>query len=165
LDNSSTTNEPSDHTINEKVSITEQHSAQQVQNSMPQTREDVREEASPSSDVISQGTRLEDRNLDSQTTADSTTASLNFWDENDIAEELEVSEHEYAESSYDWIGDISRPRSYWEGRRQARYEEVLNNSSNGEIRNLLERYIPACIPPVYFLSFPNIVLLLTIKSE
>lgn len=141
LDNSSTTNQPSEHTINQEVSITEQHSTLQVQNSMPHTREDiVCEEASSSSDVTSQGTRLEARNLDSQTTIDSTTASVNFWDENDIAEELEVSDHEYAESSYDWIGDISRPRSYWEDRRRARYEEVLNNSSNGEIHKLLERY-------------------------
>jgi hypothetical protein len=140
LDNSSTTNQPSERTINQEVSITEQHSTLQVQNSMPHDREDVCEEASSSSDVTSQGTRLEARNLDSQTTIDSTTASVNFWNENGIAEELEVSDHEYAESSYDWIGDISRPRSYWEGRRRERYEEVLNNTSNGEIHKLLERY-------------------------
>ncbi|KAK7359561.1 hypothetical protein VNO77_01522 [Canavalia gladiata] len=58
----------------------------------------------------------------------------------DIVEEEEASEQDDDETSYDWISDISRPRSYWEELRQERYREKLNlGSENDEIRKLLER--------------------------
>lgn len=81
----------------------------------------------------------EDGNLASQGTANATT-SCGGWDGNDVAEELKENHQEYAETSYDWINDISHPRSYWEDRRQEWYHEMLNsNSNNSEIRQLLER--------------------------
>jgi hypothetical protein len=137
LNSSSTFNQPSNHFHNQEVNITEQHSTHQLENSMSHIKEDVHEEAR-SSDVTLQGTSLEFRNLDSEEFAERT-ASFRFWAENEIAEEVEVIDHDYAETSYDWINDIARPRSYWEHCRQERYEEVLNNSGNGEICQLLER--------------------------
>ncbi|KAM3694161.1 hypothetical protein ACJW31_07G039200 [Castanea mollissima] len=137
LNSSSTFNQPSNHFHNQEVNITDQHSTHQLENSMSHIKEDVHEEAR-SSDVTLQGTSTEVRNLDSEEFADRT-ASFKFWAENEIAEEVEVIDHDYAETSYDWINDIARPRSYWEHCRQERYEEVLNNSDNGEICQLLER--------------------------
>ncbi|KAK9989526.1 hypothetical protein SO802_029765 [Lithocarpus litseifolius] len=134
---SSTFNQPSNHFHNQEVNITEQHSTHQLENSMSHIKEDVHEEAR-SSEGTMQGTSSEVRNLDSEEFADRT-ASFKFWAENEIAEEVEVIDHDYAETSYDWINDIARPRSYWEHCRQERYEEVLNNSDNGEICQLLER--------------------------
>ncbi|XP_030944341.1 uncharacterized protein LOC115968938 isoform X2 [Quercus lobata] len=137
LNGSSTFNQPSNHFHNQEVNITEQHSTHQLENSMSHIKEDVHEEAR-SSDVTLQGTSSEFRNLDPEEFADRT-ASFRFWAENEIAEEVEVIDHDYADTSYDWINDIARPRSYWEHCRQERYEEVLNNSGNGEICQLLER--------------------------
>ena len=155
LNSSSTFNQPSNHFHNQEVNITEQHSTHQLENSMSHIKEDVHEEAR-SSDVTLQGTSSGVRNLDSEEFADRT-ASFRFWAENEIAEEVEVIDHDYAETSYDWINDIARPRSYWEHCRQERYEEVLNNSGNGEICQLLERYMWFCshnpFPPVIFFSF------------
>lgn len=156
LNSSSTFNQPSNHFHNQEVNITEQHNTHQLENSMSHIKEDVHEKAR-SSDVTLQGTSSEVRNLDSEEFADRT-ASFKFWAENEIAEEVEVIDHDYAETSYDWINDIARPRSYWEHCRQERYEEVLNNSDNGEICQLLERYMRFCshnpFPPViFFLSF------------
>ncbi|XP_027343299.1 uncharacterized protein LOC113855868 [Abrus precatorius] len=55
-------------------------------------------------------------------------------------EEEEVSNQHYDETSYDWTSHISRPRSYWEERRQEWYREKLDfSSANDEIRKLLER--------------------------
>lgn len=71
-----------------------------------------------------------------------TTASLNNWDENELSEEEEETylQDQFLETNYDWISEISRPRSYWEDRRQTWYREMLNSSSqNEEIRQLLER--------------------------
>lgn len=59
----------------------------------------------------------------------------------EIVEEVEAFDMNYDETSYDWISEISRPRSYWEERRQAWYSEMLNTESHNEdIRKLLERY-------------------------
>ncbi|KAK7319209.1 hypothetical protein RJT34_03927 [Clitoria ternatea] len=58
----------------------------------------------------------------------------------DIVEEHETNNQICGENAYDWIGHISRPRSYWEKLRQEWYKEKLNFSSeNDEIRKLLER--------------------------
>ncbi|KAL9681647.1 hypothetical protein QQ045_013433 [Rhodiola kirilowii] len=51
-------------------------------------------------------------------------------------------QHYEAENNnyYGWFSDISRPRRYWEDRRRAWYQEVLETTSeNAEIRQLLER--------------------------
>ncbi|KAK6283302.1 hypothetical protein POUND7_017127 [Theobroma cacao] len=78
--------------------------------------------------------------LGSQETAETAT-SYNDPDENVVTEELEDHYQQYfAQTNYDWFSNISRPRSYWEGLRQAWYQEVLNTTSKDEeIRQLLER--------------------------
>ncbi|KAK4742459.1 hypothetical protein SAY87_000460 [Trapa incisa] len=51
-------------------------------------------------------------------------------------EELMASE----EGGYEWFLGVSRPRSYWEGQRQAWYRQILETESeNSDIRKLLER--------------------------
>ncbi|CAL0329836.1 unnamed protein product [Lupinus luteus] len=60
----------------------------------------------------------------------------------EIVEEEESINQNYddAEVSYDWISPISRPRSYWEERRQEWYREILHfGADNDERRTLLER--------------------------
>ncbi|KAF5729247.1 hypothetical protein HS088_TW21G01408 [Tripterygium wilfordii] len=93
-----------------------------------------------SSNVMWQETSFDNRNLDSEEIAE-TTGSLNESSEPEMEEEQEAYEpHEFLGSTYDWFSDIARPRSFWEDRRQAWYEEMLSNSSeNEEIRRLLER--------------------------
>ncbi|XVF68400.1 hypothetical protein PTKIN_Ptkin10aG0202700 [Pterospermum kingtungense] len=78
--------------------------------------------------------------LDSQEIIENST-HCNDQDDNEVTEELEDDCQQYlAETNYDWFSNISRPRSYWEGLRQAWYQEVLNTTSkNEEIRQLLER--------------------------
>ncbi|KAL5158211.1 Protein neuralized [Glycine soja] len=62
----------------------------------------------------------------------------NYGDE--MEEEVEEIEQNCYETNYDWISEISRPRSYWEERRQAWYREMLETGSqNEDIRRLLER--------------------------
>lgn len=92
LNSSSTFNQPSNHFHNQEVNTTEQHSTHQLENSMSHIKEDVHEEAR-SSDVTLQGTSSEVRNLDSEEFADRT-ASFKFWAENEIAEEVEVIDHD-----------------------------------------------------------------------
>ncbi|XP_021300232.1 uncharacterized protein LOC110428665 [Herrania umbratica] len=88
-----------------------------------------------------------------------TATSYNDPDENVITEELEDHYQQYfAQTNYDWFSNISRPRSYWEGLRQAWYQEVLNSTSKDEeIRQLLERYMIFChhllFACFYLLSF------------
>ncbi|XP_050368846.1 uncharacterized protein LOC126786938 [Argentina anserina] len=78
-------------------------------------------------------TKLEAANFDSQENADTTTSMVD-WDENDDYYQY------YGETNYDWISEISRPRSYWEDIRKSWYQEMLNsNSEKGEIHQLLER--------------------------
>ncbi|KAG6696263.1 hypothetical protein I3842_09G139600 [Carya illinoinensis] len=138
LDNSLAPTQPSDHSNNQEVSITEEHNIPlEEQNSLPHAGEDVHEESSRNSEETSQGTSSEARNIDLEESADPTTP-LRFWDENERAEDLEGSSHEYVETDYDWIGDISRPQSYWESCRKARYQEVLS-TDNGDMHQLLER--------------------------
>ena len=57
--------------------------------------------------------------------------SQSDWDEEDDWD---------MQPSYDWISDISRPKSYWECLRQARYKEMLHlYTYQQDIRDLLER--------------------------
>ncbi|CAK8531605.1 unnamed protein product [Lathyrus sativus] len=52
----------------------------------------------------------------------------------------EMVEENYDENSYDWFSEISRPRSYWEERRQAWYKEMQDTGSpNDDIQVLLQR--------------------------
>ncbi|TQD73523.1 hypothetical protein C1H46_040947 [Malus baccata] len=116
-----------------------QGTSSEPRNNLPHVSEDLHEEASLSSDVIWQGTSSKARNLDAQENADATT-SLVGWGENEIEEQLEDDYQYYGDYTYDWINEISRPRSYWENLRKAWYQEMLNsNSGKGEIRQLIER--------------------------
>ncbi|XP_050105354.1 probable GPI-anchored adhesin-like protein PGA55 isoform X2 [Malus sylvestris] len=116
-----------------------QGTSSEARNNLPHVSEDLHEEASLSSDVIWQGTSSKARNLDAQENADATT-SLVGWGENEIEEQLEDDYQYYGDYTYDWINEISRPRSYWENLRKAWYQEMLNsNSGKGEIRQLIER--------------------------
>ncbi|KAI6704838.1 hypothetical protein NL676_007800 [Syzygium grande] len=109
----------------------------------------LREEAAPPPSVISQGTSCEgcNRNNGQPQAATDTSSSLSVWYEDDITEEQDADnaneeEEWYRErgGTYDWFRDISRPRSYWEDRRQEWYREMLEtNSVNEEIRQLIER--------------------------
>lgn len=69
----------------------------------------------------------------------------NEWDDNELAAELEEDyeeqEQDFVGTNYDWISEISRPRSYWEDRRREWYNEMLSSSPNEEIRQLLERFV------------------------
>ncbi|XP_068323350.1 uncharacterized protein [Pyrus communis] len=119
--------------------IIRQGTSSEARNNLPHVSEDLHEEASLSSEVIWQGTSSKARNLDVQENADATT-SLVGWDENEIEEQLEDDYQYYGDYTYDWINEISRPRSYWENLRKAWYQEMLNsNSGKGEIRQLIER--------------------------
>lgn len=67
--------------------------------------------------------------------------SIHGWEESEAAEENYGAESDYMGTSYNWFTDISRPRSYWEDRRQSWYQQMLDsNSANDEIRQLIERY-------------------------
>lgn len=150
LDNSLTPSQPNGHTNNQQVSITkEQNIPLEVQNSLSSTMKNVHEESSQNSNEIWQWqetTSSKARNIDLEESPNPTTSSLNFWDENEIAEDLEGSSHKYVQTNYNWIGDISRPQSYWESYRKARYQEVLS-TNNGDMLELLERYIKlVCLP-------------------
>ncbi|XP_020232539.1 ras guanine nucleotide exchange factor Y [Cajanus cajan] len=60
--------------------------------------------------------------------------------DDEIEDEVEDIDHNCDETNYDWISEISRPRSYWEERRQEWYREMLETGSHNEdIRTLLER--------------------------
>lgn len=85
-------------------------------------------------------------NLDSQDPVDE-------WGGDSEAAVEETCGSDYVGTSYDWFTDISRPRSYWEDRRQTWYQEMLDsNSANDEIRRLIKRYT---IPVTHFPNFTN----------
>lgn len=125
---------------NPSSDVTWQGTTSVAGNTLPQVCEDLPDEVSPSSEVSWQGSTSAARNLDLQETTDTTT-SLVCWDENDVEEQVEDDYEYYGEYSYDWITEISRPRSYWEDLRKAWYQEMLDsNSGKGDIRQLIERY-------------------------
>ncbi|KAM1319347.1 hypothetical protein ACFX13_004486 [Malus domestica] len=127
--------------VSPRSEVTLQGTSSEARNNLPHASEHPHEEASPSSEIIWQGTRTSSkaRNLDAQENADATT-SLVGWGENEIEEQLEDDYQYYGDYTYDWINEISRPRSYWENLRKAWYQEMLNsNSGKGEIRQLIER--------------------------
>lgn len=140
LENSSIANTPNiEGTHNHETDCNEQQGPVFEQNPLAYARGDLQEDLNPGSGVIWQGTVSETGNLDSQETADST-SFFDGWDVNDAVEQGQDNYQQYSETNYDWISDISRPRSYWEDRRKAWYQEMLNcNSENEEICRLLER--------------------------
>ncbi|GAB2281003.1 hypothetical protein Dimus_015617 [Dionaea muscipula] len=96
----------------------------------------------PSSDTIWQDTCTESCNLECQESSAYIETSYNNLEEDLIInyEEQEASNQQFLEANLDWINDISRPRSYWEDRRQAWYKEIFDSTStNEEIRHLIER--------------------------
>ncbi|OIW18091.1 hypothetical protein TanjilG_01180 [Lupinus angustifolius] len=127
------------------------------------------EKAHLSSDVTFQGTCYEAQNDDlkeiigtscfvaSSSDQHYTTAETNYDEKeeeaeshqqydassyNEIEEDEESIDQNYDDTgaSYDWISPISRPRSYWEERRQEWYREILHfGADNDERRTLLER--------------------------
>ncbi|KAF8025420.1 hypothetical protein BT93_F2297 [Corymbia citriodora subsp. variegata] len=109
----------------------------------------LHEEVTPPLSVISQGTSFEGcngNNVQPQAATDAL-SSISVWYDDDITEEQDTDnaneeEEWYRElgGTYDWFSDISRPRSFWEHRRQEWYREMLGtNSVNEEIRQLIER--------------------------
>ena len=65
--------------------------------------------------------------------------------DDEMEEEVEEIDQNCYETNYDWISEISRPRSYWEECRQAWYREMLETGTqNEDIRRLLERYTIFC---------------------
>ncbi|KAF3450101.1 hypothetical protein FNV43_RR06181 [Rhamnella rubrinervis] len=143
LENSSIPSTPNESTHNHEVNCNDQQQSEiSVQNNpLAYASEDLHQHNSniPSSDVAHQGMSSETRNLDSQEITN-VTAFLDGWDVNDAVEEFQDNYQQYTETNLDWISDISRPRSYWEGRRQEWYQEMLTLSSdNEEICQLLQR--------------------------
>ncbi|KAJ0561439.1 putative transcription factor C2H2 family [Helianthus annuus] len=67
--------------------------------------------------------------------------SFNDWMTNGYSQTpSDLDGGESYDTNYDWISEISRPKSDWEVLRQARYQEMLHHSSgNGDIQRLLER--------------------------
>lgn len=66
---------------------------------------------------------------------------LNGWDENEMEDE-EDEECIGASEYYDWVSDISRPRSYWDDLRKQREVEVMNkDSEKDDIRKLIKKYV------------------------
>ncbi|XP_060668311.1 uncharacterized protein LOC112489775 [Ziziphus jujuba] len=137
-DNSSIPITPNEGAHIHEANCTEQQSPVLEQNSLSYASEDVQENLNPSSDIIRQGTISETGNVESQKATDSTTLS-DGWDTNDAVEEVEDNYQQYSETNYDWISDISRPRSHWEDRRKAWYQKMHNCNSENEICRLLER--------------------------
>lgn len=162
LDNFPTSNQLSKGSSSKTVSSTGIHCKEPAQNSISQTSADKNKEAHPSSDVTFQRTLFEAPSDDAKET---TEASSSIADSNaneavdkveasyqkqhataepsydEIVEEEEASDQNYDEARYDWISQISRPRSYWEELRHAWYQKMLDfGSHNDDRRNLLERY-------------------------
>lgn len=121
--------------INNNNQILGDFKEEQIEEPEPEKDQEPEEEGEadpPSSEGIWQD--RPDLNLDSQD-------SNNGWEAEDQSEAVEESYGaDYVGTSYDWFADISRPRSYWEDRRQSWYQQMLDsNSANDEIRQLIQR--------------------------
>ncbi|GAV75054.1 zf-C3HC4_3 domain-containing protein, partial [Cephalotus follicularis] len=145
----SATNKLCEESRHQDASRTVQQNIPTVEQSLPQTSEEIEKEAMSLNsldenerDDKHQMNEQQQLFLDVEEETAETTSSYADWDENEIEDEQEVDDNQfYAESSsHDWFSNIARPRSYWEDRRQAWYQEVLTTTSeNEEIRRLLER--------------------------
>ncbi|CAO2839606.1 unnamed protein product [Amaranthus hypochondriacus] len=62
-------------------------------------------------------------------------------EENETSNDYQLeNDQQYFGNNLDWINDIARPKTYWEDRRQAWYEDIFNtHSKDEEIRQLIER--------------------------
>lgn len=91
--------------------------------------------------------QLSDRglsNLEDMTNKNHAYDNFNDWMTSEYSQtrsDLDDDESNYDtetfDTNYDWISDISRPKSDWEDMRQARYQEM--SLGNGDIQRLLER--------------------------
>ncbi|GAB4840839.1 hypothetical protein Ancab_021599 [Ancistrocladus abbreviatus] len=141
MEKSSTPNQSSEeNNHHEENNLEQSNNTSAVENSVSSVTEDLHEETIPSANVKWQEAGFATDTLDSQETAAYITSSC-FGLEEDLGyEEGAVSNQQYYETNLDWISDISRPRSYWEDRRQAWYQEIFESTStNEEIRQLIER--------------------------
>ncbi|XP_031389760.1 calponin homology domain-containing protein DDB_G0272472-like isoform X2 [Punica granatum] len=109
------------------------------------TAENFRDERSLTSNITYQETGFEVNSLELQEKAESFTSMNGCWYEEETAEEERQEsnmeeEPMTSESGYEWFLGVSRPRSYWEEQREARYRDVLETESeNSDIRRLVER--------------------------
>ncbi|GAB2241316.1 hypothetical protein Droror1_Dr00018091 [Drosera rotundifolia] len=103
--------------------------------------EDRQVEHIPPSGVMWQDTSCETCNTVCQGSSSYVETSYNDdWEEELIYDERQDYDEQYSEANLDWISDISRPRSYWEGLRQAWYKEISESpSAKEDIRQLIER--------------------------
>lgn len=165
LENSSTTDQLNKDASSEIAHGTTSHAVKLTQNSVSLTRK----KDQPSSKIKSQETCFEARNEYAKETSEAATSvtdsNVNEKEEEEISQQYdetgydcaadeEGSDQNYAESiceemvdenydgnSYDWFSEISRPRSYWEERRQAWYKEMQDTGSpKNDIQVLLQRY-------------------------
>ncbi|CAJ1975964.1 unnamed protein product [Sphenostylis stenocarpa] len=80
-----------------------------------------------------------DETVNEEETSNQNYAESSYDDEMEEDEE-EIDQNCDDQTNNDWISEISKPKSYWEERRQAWYREMLETGSHNEdIRRLLER--------------------------
>lgn len=69
---------------------------------------------------------------------------LNGWGENVFEGEEEYADYNGESENNDWVSNISRPRSYWEGLRKQREREVMDEEDSKKddiIQNLIKEYV------------------------
>ncbi|KAJ8758603.1 hypothetical protein K2173_000324 [Erythroxylum novogranatense] len=119
----------------QESSTTEQQVADLVENSTSKSLEDVHVRIN----ITWQEIRPKEVEDLEPGEASQVTESLNEWDENETEQDFNY-QQDFEVTSYDWFTDIARPKSYWEDRRQAWYQEMmLTCSDNDERRQLIER--------------------------
>ncbi|KAL7613417.1 hypothetical protein Lser_V15G06573 [Lactuca serriola] len=143
------------HTTNSCKYMVQKADANSSSNSMRKTRYkddnkyDFQEDEGQFMSAKTSYTSIEDRgNSDSEETIYTAKKTENFedWMTSEYSQtrsELDENESydmQLFETNYDWISDISRPKSEWEDMRKARYQEMLERSSGkADIQRLLER--------------------------
>ncbi|KAM7500423.1 hypothetical protein LguiA_024837 [Lonicera macranthoides] len=140
VESSSISNELKEATTHHKDPNTCVHITPQVQNSVNLSEE------------INFGPRESEQEADNKNLTRSVDELINDslylqgdWEEQDIIgddfdQQSEREEEQRVEGNNDWISDIARPRSDWEGLRKERYQEMLDPyMENGDIRVLLQR--------------------------
>ncbi|CAI8590040.1 unnamed protein product [Vicia faba] len=164
LENSSIADQLSKDTSRQIANGTTSHTIETTEKSVSL----IREEDIPSSNVKSQETCFEAQCDNAKETSEAATSvtdsNVNEKDEEEISHQYEETDYDcavdeegsnqnydesnceemleenYDENSYDWFREISRPRSYWEERRQSWYKEMQDSGSpNDDIQVLLQR--------------------------
>ncbi|PSS11060.1 Protein neuralized like [Actinidia chinensis var. chinensis] len=105
-------NSCSSNQLRKEISTATHLSTFSAQNLVSHATEDVQGEASPSSDVIRQGTSYEVCNLDSQESTESLTS--NSWEENVNAEQQMANNRELTATNEGRINDVSHQGGDWE---------------------------------------------------